>query len=403
MPRYKYQVLNADGVALDGELGAASEREAARTLEKRGLSVVSLRADAGGGAPASGWRRQAGRLQTRDIVVALHELSTLLRAGVGLAEAVQAEARSAHHPRILAAFESMSKGLRQGQPFSQVLLGSGLPVPDYVVTLVRSGEKAGALGEALRDAVDQMEYDQRVKAQIRQALTYPVILVLAGLGAVVMMFTFVVPKFAMLLNHAEKLPWLAWAVLSGGMAARHYWWVVVLALAVLAVVLARALREPARRARWLERLERLPVLGAWRVEAETASWARILGVLLTNRVPLMDALGLAQAAVQAPMRRARLEEASRRVRNGTPLADALEEQAVLTPTGYNLVRVGERSGELPGMLGSLATLCEDSGQARMKQFLALLEPLAILLIGSMIGVIMIGIILAITSANDIAV
>lgn len=91
----------------------------------------------------------------------------------------------------------------------------------------------------------------------------------------------------------------------------------------------------------------------------------------------------------------------RAVRAGAPLAEALEEQAALTPTGYNLVRVGERSGELPAMLRSLARLCEDAGRARMKQFLALLEPLAILVIGGMIGVIMIGIILAITSANDI--
>ena len=108
-------------------------------------------------------------------------------------------------------------------------------------------------------------------------------------------------------------------------------------------------------------------------------------------------------ARHAPMRRARLEEAARRVRAGTPLADALEEQAVLTPSGYNLVRVGERSGELPSMLRSPGRLCEDAGRVRMKQFLALLEPAAILVIGGVIGVIMIGIILAITSANDIAV
>ena len=83
------------------------------------------------------------------------------------------------------------------------------------------------------------------------------------------------------------------------------------------------------------------------------------------------------------------------------MAEALEQQAALTGTGYNLVRVGERSGELPSMLRSLARLCENAGRVRMKQFLSLLEPVAILLIGGTIGVIMIGIILAITSANDI--
>lgn len=399
MLQYRYKAFNNEGAALEGVVGAQSEREAARVLERRGLSVVSLQA-----ADAVARRRlRASRLRQRDLILAFHELSTLLGAGVGLAEAVAAQVRSAHHPQILAAFEGIAKALRQGQSFSSALEASGLPFPRYVVTVVRSGEKSGLLGRALHDVVAQMEYDQAVRSEVRQALTYPAVLVCAGLGAVVMMFTFVVPKFATLLKRADDLPWLAWAVLSTGMFLRQWYPVVMLLLAGAITWLVLALRNPHTRARWLEGLEKFPIVGTWRVESETAAWARVLATLLSNRVPLMDALELARSSVIAPRRRARLEEVSRNVRNGIPLADALEEQQALTATGYNLVRVGERSGELPSMLQSLARLCEDSGRTRMKQFLALLEPVAILLIGGAIGVIMIGIILAITSANDIAV
>lgn len=402
MARYSYKALNADGVALDGELAAGSEREAARLLERRGLSVIAVRELDANRAITRTARRER-RLRTGDLILALHELSTLLSAGVGLAEAVQAQGRSGHHPRILAAFEAVAVALRQGQPFSQALLDTGLPFPGYVGTLVRSGEKAGQLGRALQDAVAQMEYDESVRTEIRQALTYPIILVLAGMGAVVLMFTFVVPRFASLLSRAEDLPWLAWAVLTTGTLARDYAVWLLVAAVVAALVLVRALRNPRSREQWYERLEKMPVLGRWRVEAETAAWARILSTLLGNRVPLLDALELAHGSVRAPGRRARLEEAARRVRGGASLADSLEEQSSLTATGYNLVRVGERTGELAAMLQSLARLCEQAGRARMKQFLALLEPLAILCIGSVIGVIMIGIILAITSANDLAI
>lgn len=399
MGQYRFEAFNAEGAALQGQLSAESERDAARQLERRGLSVTRLEP----AVALARSSRRAGRLRTRDVILALHELSTLLASGVALAEAISAQTRSAHHPRLLAAFESMVVSLRQGQAFSQALEAAQLPLPGYVATLVRSGEKAGLLGRSLHDAVTQMEYDQAVRGEIRQALIYPAVLVTAGLGAVVMMFTFVVPKFATLLTRADELPWLAWAVLSTGMLFRSYYWAVLALLAAVVAWLVRSLRQPAVRARWYEALERLPVIGVWRVESETASWARILSTLLANRVPLMDALGLARAGVIAPGRRARLEEVSRNVRNGVTLADALEEQQTLTATGYNLVRVGERSGELPAMLQSLARLCEESGRSRMKQFMALLEPVAILLIGSAIGVIMIGIILAITSANDIAV
>jgi len=402
MALFHFEALNAEGVLLQGSLAAESEREAARTLNKRGLAVVALVADTGQLRTRTR-KGRVRRLRLQDQVVAFHELATMLLSGVALAEAVASQARSAHHPRLLAGFESISIALRRGQSFSDALAAVDLPLPPYFLTLIKAGEQAGLLAQSLADGVAQMEYDDQVRGEIRQALTYPAVLVVAGLGAVVMMFTFVVPRFATLLNRDADLPFLAWAVLNGGMFARAYIGWIIGALALAAVLGVRSFANPQTRARWYQWLERLPVIGPWRVESETASWAKVLATLLGNRVPLLDALSLAQGNVRSPQRRARLDEAVRAVRAGTPLADALEEQAALTATGYNLIRVGERSGELPAMLRSLAKLCENAGRVRMKQFLALLEPIAIMVIGGIIGVIMIGIILAITSANDIAV
>ena len=403
MALFHFEALNTEGVLLQGTLVADSERDAARTLDKRGLAVVALVADSGQLGSLTTRKGRVRRLRLQDQVVAFHELATMLLSGVALAEAVASQARSAHHPRLLAGFESISIALRRGQSFSDALAAVNLPLPPYFLTLIKAGEQAGLLAQSLADGVAQMEYDDQVRGEIRQALTYPSVLVVAGLGAVVMMFTFVVPRFATLLNRGAELPWLAWVVLNGGMFAREYIGWIVGALVLAAVLVTRSFANPVNRARWYQWLERLPVIGPWRVESETASWAKVLATLLGNRVPLLDALGLAQGNVRSPQRRARLDEAARAVRAGTPLADALEEQAALTATGYNLIRVGERSGELPAMLRSLAKLCENAGRVRMKQFLALLEPIAIMVIGGIIGVIMIGIILAITSANDIAV
>lgn len=403
MARFTFQALNAEGTLLEGALSADSERDAARTLGKRGLSVVALSAEGVVATPVLGARLRQRRLRQQDVVVALYELATMLQSGVTLAEAVASQVRAQHHPRLLAGFEAIGNGLRRGQTFSDALAAIKLPLPPYFMTLIHAGEQAGLLSQALADGVTQMEYDLQVRGEIRQALTYPAVLVLAGLGAVVMMFTFVVPRFATLLSRGADLPWLAWAVLNGGMFARENIVWLLVALVIATVLLVRSASRPETRAKWHERLERLPVVGPWRVESETASWAKVLATLLGNRVPLLDALALAQDSVRSPKRRGQLDEAARAVRAGTPLADALEEQSALTATGYNLIRVGERSGELPAMLKSLARLCETAGRARMKQFLTLLEPLAILTIGSMIGIIMIGIILAITSANDIAI
>lgn len=397
MPRYNYSALNAEGLALQGVLRAVNERDAARQLERRGLAVVELRSGEGGG------KERRGRLRTADVVLALQELVTMLTSGVSVADAVNSQALAAHHPRIVEAFTRMSRDLQSGKAFSETLAKSGLPLPEYVVQLARAGELTGELGAALRDAALQMEYEQRLRNEMRNALIYPAVLVAAGIAAVTIMFVFVVPKFASLLERSQDLPWLAWVVLAAGTWTRENFWVLVAVLLGTSAMAVWALRKPEFRTRGLDTLSRWPVVGPWLVEADTARWAKILGALLGNRVPLMRGLELAQAGIQLPQQRLRMGEVTRAVRGGSSLAEALEDHEALTATGYNLVRVGERSGKLASMLDSLAGLYEEAGRNRMKRMLILLEPIAILAIGSVIGTIILGVILAITSANDLAV
>jgi general secretion pathway protein F len=397
MPRFHYQVLNAQGVSLEGMLRADSERDAARQLERRGLSVVEIRSGESGG------RVQRGRLRHADVILSLQELATMLTSGVSIADAVGSQALGAHHPRIVAAYASMSRDLQRGQAFSATLAKCGLPLPEYVIQLARAGELTGELGRALRDASTQLEYEQQLRNEMRNALIYPAVLVLAGVAAVAIMFIFVVPKFASLLQHAKDLPLLAWLVLHAGTWTRANFGLLLVLLVLAGAGATWALRKPELRAAAIDKLSRWPVVGPWLVEADTARWAKVLGALLGNKVPLMRALELAQAGLQLPQRRARMGEVARAVRGGASLADALEDHDALTATGYNLVRVGERSGKLAAMLDSLAKLYEEAGRNRMKRVLILLEPIAILVIGSVIGTIILGVILAITSANDLAV
>ena len=146
MAQFRYRALNADGSELQGDIAAETEREAARLLERRGLTPILLQdatAPVGGArTPGFALGTRERRLRQQDVILALHELSTLLASGVALGEAVAAQAGSAHHPRLLGAFEGISAGLRGGQSFSQALAATSLPLPPYVDTLVRSGEKA---------------------------------------------------------------------------------------------------------------------------------------------------------------------------------------------------------------------------------------------------------------------
>ena len=397
MPRFEYEALNTDGMVLTGSMRADSERGAMRLLERRGLTALKLSKE---GAHRA---RRGGKLRTMDIVLPFHELATMLDSGVGLAEAVSVQAQSLHHPLIVEAFSRMTNGLQRGQAFSATLEAGGIPLPPYVLQLVKAGEMTGQLGQAITGAVEQMEYEQRMRSDLRNALVYPTILICAGVAAVLLMFTFVVPKFSTLLEKADKLPWLAWAVLASGTWVNNnrLWLLPLLAAGLFAAV--ATLRRQSVRDRLYQAASRWPLIGIWLLESETARWAKMLGTLLASKVALLRALELASDGMRLRQRRVRMVEAARAVRGGATLAQALEDHDALTGTGYNLVRVGERAGELPAMLLSLARLYEEAGRQRLKRLLVLIEPLAILVIGAAIGVIIIGVMLAITSANDLAV
>ncbi len=277
-----------------------------------------------------------------------------------------------------------------------------LDLPVYLSQLVAAGELTGKLGASLHTAVTQMEYEDRMRQEMRNALTYPAILVVSGIAATLLVFIVVVPKFANLLkgNNTAHVPLLSkWVIGTGMFVQANLLWVGLISLS-LVMGTAAALRNPIMRSRAFEYLVRVPIMGQWIVETEMGRWASMLGALLENRVPIITAMELALSGVKIATLRNSLQQVLREVRGGTRFADALASNRAMGATGINLVRVGERSGELAPMLRALSTLHENAGRDRMKRFLLLLEPIAILLIGTIIGVIMVAIMLAVTSMND---
>ena len=396
MPEYDYETVDSGGQSNRGRVEAASRADAVRQLTRDGRTVVAVDEHR---APAAGGFRRG--LRAQDVAIAFNELATLLESGVALGDAVTAQSRGTHHPRLQAAFDGMARDLMRGQSYLEVLRGSALPLPEYVFQLVEAGELRGRLAEALRGAVQQMEYDLRVASDIRGALAYPTILIVAGLAAVLVVFTFVVPQFANLLESGDDLPLLASVVLNTGVWFNANAWLFVgVVAAAVAVGVALMRREGVRR-RLTNIVAALPLVRGWFSEVDTAKWASVMGAMLSSRVELMDALGLASRGVRISRRKAMLDRAVDDVRSGVALSEALEKQDALTPTGYNLIRVGEQSGRLAEMMRALAKLYEENSERRMRRVLTFIEPAAILLIGGFLGTIMIGMILAITNVNKI--
>jgi len=400
--KFSYRAIDAEGKIVSGEIVSDDSRAVSRQIKSQGLKPLEVAE-----LTQTERRRRRGtkrNASSEDKLLMMNQLATLLKSGIPLDEAVTALFESAYHPQLEDGLEVMGTELRRGGSFTVALKTAEFALPDYIYRLSEAGEMTGSLATALEQGVRQMEEDLRLRNEMRNALIYPSILIISGIAAVMLIFTLVVPKFVNLLDKSNTdIPWLASAVLNTGKFMNDNLLAVTLvALAAVGGVIV-GLRNQDTRRKLMDFLQTKPVIGEWLTQADIGRWSALLATLLASRVELIQALELACNGVMSLRLQARLNQVSKSVRAGKHLADALKDTGAITATGYGMIKVGERSGELPSMLRSLSEMYQESGRNRMKRFLTLLEPVAILLIGSVIGVIMTGIILAITSVNDISI
>ena len=393
---FQYEAVNRSGGVVSGELEATGTVDALLSLRRRQLMATQLQEQSKDLRPSVG-----KKARKQDLLVSLHEMVTLLESGVSIGETIESQSLANYPDDLSRSYNLMSVEIRRGASFPQALRISGLKLPDYIYYLADAGELTGNLAQSLREGVEQFEYEQKLAQEFRTALIYPAVLVASGFGAVLLIFTFVVPKFLPMLERADDLPWLSEVVFGAGVLFNEYYYLFGLALVVLVVGIISIAANEKFRQKGIDILGQAPIVGNWIAETDTARWSSVMAALLVSRAELLNALELAANAVKSTRRRARLEVVMRDIKAGEGLADSLEKANVLTTTGYNLIRAGEKTGKLPLMMKSVARLYDDGARNRMKKVMALIEPLAILLIGSLIGSIILGVILAITSVNDV--
>lgn len=395
--KFKYSGLELSSQQqVTGEMDAVSQQEAVRLLAERRIEVFTLEG-------TQQVHKSGRKVSSSDLVIPLQELATLTSSGVSLIDAVRALGQNKEHPNLARGFMAIASRIEGGESLSAALTSAGLPFPKYVAHLVSAGELGGQLPMALTNASEQLNYEQAIKNDVRGALTYPLVLVGSGLAAMLIIFFAVVPKFSHLLNGEKELPALAYLVLTAGQTVNDApYTVLAMLVAVLLSGVAIFTNQSVRR--WLmDAVIELPVIGPWLSEQDAARWASLCSAMLQARVNLVVALKLAADSCDYTARKSRALAMVTDVESGVSFTEALERSRLVPSTSLNLVSVGDKTGQLAKMLTSVAALHDSSCKRRMKQVLTLMEPIAILIVGVIIGVMILGIVLAITASTDIAI
>ncbi len=329
------------------------------------------------------WQRKA-RLDARAFA---HELSVLLGSGVPLLEAVEtlAERNAAAAPGLA----RVQAGLREGRTLSQAMAAAGddgeAVFDDVLLALVAAAERDGQLVGVLRHHAEFLAWSGALRARLVAAAVYPALLLSSGAAVIAFLVVFVLPRFAGVFEGlAVDLPWGSRVLIAIGQAAtREPWLAAALALLLPALLLA-ALRAPAARAWWQQRMWQLPGVGTRLRTVTLARLYRCTGLLASAGVPLTRALELAGPVLDAPLRPA-LARARADVAAGSRLSAALQRQDLLTPAALRMLRVGERSGEVAAML-SRAAAFHDEEVSQLAEWLSkVVNPLLMLVMGAVVG------------------
>jgi type II secretory pathway component PulF len=392
--QFRYRAARSDGVIQLGRIDASDIAIARRQLIDEGLFPIELEF-----AGTSAAHRAS--LPVRDLALGLRVLGDLLDAGLPMSRALRAFEDLAP-PSWRVAIPHLQQRVREGASLATALSSAPVAIPPVVIGIAQAGEAGGAAGPAVRRAADLMETSAATRAALQAALTYPAILAVAGVASIGILVGVVLPRFADILSDLnQQLPMATRIVLGASQVARAAAIPVGALLAVAGVVWKAWVATDKGRLRWHEMLRRLPLIGSARKSAATARAALSLSALLESGIPVIDALRFAaRSAGDAAMER-RIGQASVDIAAGRSLSSAFVASDALTPTAVQLLRAGEETGRVSGLLSHAAKLEQERSERITKTFVRALEPMLIFGFASVVALVAAALLQAVYSVRPI--
>ncbi|ABA59340.1 General secretion pathway protein F [Nitrosococcus oceani ATCC 19707] len=409
MAAFHYKASTSAGEILEGERRADDEASVVEWLHSQGYIPIRIEEGTAGGRGRS--RRSAGKrlfgrkktVRQNEVAVLTGELATLLRAGLPLDRAFSILMEIADDGPVRQLLSQLQEQVRGGSSLAEAMETQAETFSPLYISMIRAGEAGGALDVILGRLADFMERSKALKNAVTSALIYPAILVgVAGLSVIILL-TFVVPQFQQLFEDAGKaLPVATQIVIAAGNLLQNYWWALLLGFLAILLFMRHQLQIPERRYRWDGWLLRLPLVGDLIAKLEVARLSRTLNSLLLNGVPLLSALAIIKNTLNNQVMAEALSEVADALRQGHGMADPLLETALFPKMAVQMIKVGEETGQLEDMLGQVAEAYDLEVESTIKRLLALLEPVLILTLGVVIAGIIMSILVAILSVNELA-
>ena len=402
MPAFHYKAATLDGKVISGSLTGTSRDQVVAQLQS--LGKIPIRVDESVPTRHSRSHAHLGsrRITDQHISNATRELGILLHAGLPLNQALAILAALSEGERMKQLLERVREQVKGGATLADAMQSQEGVFSRFYLNLLRAGEAGGALEVVLERLAEYMEQSREVRDTLLSALIYPAILVIVALASIFILLGYVVPQFTELFEGVgQVLPLPTRITIAVGNFLQDYGWV-ALVLVLAAVMLSRyQLSQPRSRYQWHARFLKIPLAGSIITKIEVTRFARTLGTLLNNGVPLLKALSIVKDTVNNRVISDGLERVASSLKEGQSLAAPLAEVAHCPALAVHMIRVGEESGRLVEILQQVAQIYERETRTTIERAMTLLEPILILVLGVVIAAVIISILMAILSINQL--
>ncbi len=404
MPLFNYKAVTAEGRVTEGTLEAADQKTAIAKLQEQGqlpIKVVSSE-DKGffGSELTLPWKRK--RVRRADLLVFTQELATLTGAGLPLDRSLTILSGLTENEYLRAIVKELLREIKGGKSLSDSMEIYPHVFPKLYVSMVKAGEAGGALDVILLRLIEYLEEAEELKNYFTSSMIYPVILGGVSSAAIILMVTFVIPKFADIFENAGApvpLPMRIMLGVSGVIVG--YWWAILLFIIGSVVLIKRYLGTDKGRRQLDSAILRMPLVGTLMTQLEVSRFSRTLGTLLKSAVPMLQSISIVREVVGNTIISGALEEVIAGVKKGDGLAKPLQETKVFPAFSIHLLEVGEETGRLDEMLIRVAEAYDMNVRNSVKRLVALFEPLIILFMGLLIGLMVVTMLYSIFSINNV--
>jgi general secretion pathway protein F len=408
MPVFEYTALDRRGKKVSGVMDAESLTGVRSRLRNSGIYPVTLKEVAQTIAEPSArsgfLHRLAGkRIKPVEISLVTRQLATLLGAGFPLVQALDALIPQTPSAGLQKKLTQIKDAVVGGSSFADALVQVGDTFPPIYVNMVRSGEASGTLEIVLERLADVTEKQQAVRARIRNAMTYPILMLVIGAAVLIFLLTYIVPTISGIFTEVKQVLPLPTRLLLGFSAwMRTFWWTLPIGLAGVFQIWRTIRRSAAGRLATDRTILGIPLVGALVQRLNVARVMRTFGSLLENGVPMLAALEIVRNIAGNTIIAEALTTATRDVGQGKSLSKALAATPrAFPPLAIQMIDVGEQSGKLEPMLGKIADMYDREVESAISALTALLEPIMILLMGTAVAFVVLAICLPIFEMNQL--